>query len=170
MTVSVAGVYTFTWTETNGICTDNDAVDITFDAVPVITAGADASDCDLSYTLSGSTTIGTGVWTSVPAAGVTFSNINDPLATVTVPATGTYTLTWTVTNGACVVADNVVLNFLQSPTADAGSDASVCGLNYTLAAVPSVGSGAWTYTGPGIATFNSTIIANANVTVSDSGH
>ncbi|HJW30592.1 MAG TPA: hypothetical protein VJ508_15270, partial [Saprospiraceae bacterium] len=67
------------------------------------------------------------------------------------------------TNGAVLV---VYLN----PTANAGMDDATCGLTYTLAAIPPLGSGTWTTAGPGTAFFSpGPNVPNAQVTVSAYG-
>lgn len=55
--------------------------------------------------------------------------------------------------------------FVGLPTADAGPDDQVCGLTYTLQAVPSVGTGTWTGTG----TFSNANDPNSTVTVASAG-
>src|SRR5687767_16007605 len=66
--------------------------------------------------------------------------------------------------------DAASVNFYQQPVANAGSDGNECDLNYTLSAVPSVGTGTWTSSGPGTATFTPDAnTATATVTVSAYG-
>lgn len=51
------------------------------------------------------------------------------------------------------------------PTPQAGADDGVCGLIYTLSAIPSIGVGQWTATGPGNAVFSNPASPGSNVTV-----
>jgi hypothetical protein len=51
------------------------------------------------------------------------------------------------------------VNFYQQPVAYAGTGGNNCGLEFSLRATPSIGTGTWTLVnGPGTATF----IPNAN--------
>ena len=108
-------------------------------------AGADQYICGpLVATLAGNTpTVGTGTWTKQagPAGVVTFSAANSASSTATVPAYGTYTFRWTITNGpqpvpGCSTYDDVEVTYYQQPTANAGSDAEINAKTYTLAALP----------------------------------
>ena len=74
----------------------------------------------------------------------------------------------------CVTADNVCgpsqqtclpVTIVEFPTVDAGADDAVCDLTYLLSALPGLGTGSWTYTGPGTATFGDENAANTTVTV-----
>ena len=158
------GVSVFRWTILNGPCGggDNfDEVSITiFDdnALPA-EAGPDQEVCtdpinDLIINLSGSALITpqTGTWTLVQGGG-TFSDINDPNATVTNPPVGMNIYEWTVVNGPCTggqgsdqVTITVYPDFQES--ADAGPDQDVCSnvasatLDANTAIFPSVGT--WT--------------------------
>ena len=59
----------------------------------------------LQYVLSATPSVGTGTWS---AAGVTFTNANDPASTMMVTAPGTYELVWTEDNGnGCIDSDTV---------------------------------------------------------------
>ncbi len=82
-------------------------------------AGNDFSTCGLTATLSA--TLNTGdynTYWSCNTPGVTFSPISSPNATVTVPTSGTYTFTWTITNNYGVTcSDNVSVQFTQNPVA-----------------------------------------------------
>ncbi|MBK6826976.1 MAG: HYR domain-containing protein [Chitinophagaceae bacterium] len=75
-------------------------------------------------------------------------------------------------NNGCTGLDsaNVVVNQLPT-TADAGLDAAVCALNYTLAGnTPTVGTGTWTQVaGPGTASFTDANLATSGVSVSANG-
>jgi hypothetical protein len=71
-------------------------------------------------------------------------------------------------SGVSIAAgDYITVGIGAMPDADAGSDGSTCGsLSYTLAAVPSVGTGVWTSSGPGTASWSSINSPTATVTVS----
>ncbi len=167
ITVSAPGDYTLFWVDQNAWCTDSAAVNITFVNPPTADAGTDEAVCGLEYSLQASAVAGTGFWH--PVAGLSFSDENDPIATVTAADFGSYALTWEVTSGAiCADTDVVEINFVEAPVANAGADAEVCGLEFTLAAIPSGGSGNWS--GPATAVFSDLTDPNATVTVADFGN
>lgn len=132
------GSVTLTLTSSgNGNCSPvTDQITIVYTAAPTANAGADQTKCanNASTTLSGSITIATGgQW----SGGLgTFSPSNNVLnATYTPTATeianGSVTLTLTTTgNGTCNVAtDQMTIFFTAAPTANAGSDITVCANN-----------------------------------------
>jgi gliding motility-associated-like protein len=81
-----------------------------FVAIPIADAGQDNTECSLTYTLAANPSYGTGTWTGT--GGAVFGTPNSPTSTVTVPAAGSYTLTWTEDNGGgCVDSDDVVVQF-----------------------------------------------------------
>ena len=172
VTVDVYGVYTFIWTEVNGVCTDSDTVLVEFFEQPVADAGADADTCGLVYILNANPSAGTGTWTYFgPGTAIFVPDENDSNATVTVTAYGEYNFIWTEVNGVCVAdSDTVFVEFFEQPVADAGADADACGLVYILNANPSAGTGTWTYFGPGTTTFApNENDSNATVTVTNYG-
>ena len=171
VTVTAAGTYTFQWFENNGTnCTNFDQVDITFTQQPVANAGPDGQTCSLSFTMAAAISVGTGTWTQVSGPGTsTFVTPTSATSVVNVSVQGSYTYSWTENNNGCTNSDNVTINYAVQPVANAGADNSVCLLTYQLQAVPSVGVGTWTYTGPGIATFVNANVANTNVTVTLGG-
>ncbi len=162
VTVPGYGVYTLYWTVTSQCGSYTDEVLVNFSSPVIANAGNDMEVCGLSYTLSGSGANGT--WSG---PGV-FANPNNATTTVTAPAYGTYTYTWSVPGGACGdSSDSVEVIFGEQPTfVDAGPDNSVCGLSYDMnAVVPAIGEGTWV--GPGL--FSDSHLANATVTVPTPG-
>ncbi|MCF6406029.1 hypothetical protein L3C95_24230, partial [Chitinophaga filiformis] len=153
ITLTAGTTVTLRWTITNGTCTSTDDVILTNSALPTTpAAGADQTKCNTpSFTLAANApTVGTGAWSVVSStpAGFTFpaASVSNPTATITVPAGTTVTLRWTITNGTCVLTDDVVLrNDAPPTTAAAGTDQSQCNTPaFTLAAnAPTVGTGAW---------------------------
>jgi len=124
---------TLTSTGTTTCAPVSDQVTIVFTASPIVDAGADLSVCanntatqlngDVSNASGGTWTGGNGTWS--PS-----SNVLSPVYTPTAAevAAGTMNLYLTSTgNGNCfAVKDTVALVFTPAPTADAGSDFSVC--------------------------------------------
>ena len=115
---SVTTVYTVTGTITATGCTDTEEVDVTVFPLPPTNAGPDISIC-LSpnpFLLSGFSPLG-GTWSGTGIVGNTF----------TPPATGTYELSYSVTNVyGCTLADNIQAFVEESFSADAGSDVTIC--------------------------------------------
>jgi gliding motility-associated-like protein len=175
-TASTFGTYVLQWTINNGTCSTSSTVNITFDEMPVQpNAGTDASNCGLTYTsLNGSTpTIGTGSWSMSSGPGtLTFSNGSNNNSDVTASTYGTYTITWTISNGACSISDAVDITFDEMPnTANAGNDDAICGLTLTLNAnAANIGTGTWTQSsGSGTLSFNNTNSNTTSVTASAYG-
>ncbi|MHB9005268.1 MAG: hypothetical protein ACYC6C_14685, partial [Coriobacteriia bacterium] len=131
-------------------------------------AGPDDSICGLNYTLNGSSS-GPGNW-SVSGSGIaTVTDNTDTISSVNVTNFGTYTFVWTIGTGSGACHDTVLITFNEIPTASAGPSQPLCQLNTTLAAIPSVGVGTWTVTGPGTITFGDIHLATTTVTASVEG-
>jgi len=108
---------TYVLTVSNGLCSDNDTVQVT---VNIANAGTDVSIC-----AGGNTTLNAVGGTSyswLPTAGLSNANIPNPVASPT--TTTTYTATVTSTCGTTI--DSVVVTVLPLPTAYAGVDTAIC--------------------------------------------
>ncbi len=150
-------VYTLVWEEVNINCTGNtDTVNITlYDDPTTANAGNDQIVCGNSTTLAANAANGfqeTGTWTIVSGDGNGyFGNVPGTTSTdnPTDIFTGTqgesYTLRYTISNGVCSpTSDDVIIQFNQAPTAQAGDDQEICGTSTTLEAVLSTGiGGSW---------------------------
>lgn len=170
VTVTNYGTYVFTWTEVNGSCTSVDQVTVNFYEQPLADAGLGGDECDLDFDFSADASVGSGLWTLLNGPGTpTFADDTDPTTNVSVDTYGTYNFTWTETNGTCTDFENVVVNFYEQPVANAGVGGNECDLDFSLTGVASAGTGLWTYTGPGTATFNSDISAATDVSVDTYG-
>ena len=132
------GTVTLTLTTTgNGTCNQvTDQMTITITPAPTVDAGTGEELCSNNPTisLSGSVTTATGgTWSG--GSGTFNPNANDLNATYTPSQgeinAGTLTLTLTSTgNGTCTaVSDDVTYTFGPSPTADAGTDQTLCANN-----------------------------------------
>lgn len=175
--VSACGTYVFKYEVTNGPCSADDEVEVKFYDVPTnVDAGTDDEVCGLVYPLTPATpsasclnggSLGTQ-WSKFSGPGLATFTGN----TVEVSVCGTYVFRYTVTNGDCSDYDDVTIEFFDTPVADAGENASVCGLNATLdpgytvpcTNVLDVTTGWSLFSGPGTASFNGN-----NVTVSECG-
>ena len=142
----------------NGSCT----VDMTGSAmvsistITVADAGTDASVCADSYTLAANdantvTANETGTWTVTSGTGV-FSNVNDPLATVSGLTPGNNIFKWTIidNNGVCSFTEaSVTVTYRIVTPAAVGANQTVCEDQTILSANSPVAgeTGTWTVTG-----------------------
>jgi len=166
LNLSVPGLYILEWVFESASCrTLSDIVRIEMNAAPSIAnAGPDEiAACQTTYkTAAVPPTVGIGKWSFVlpgddPSGGaVVIDSPNSPTTTLSnITVLGTYTLTWTVTNGPFInpsscqpSVDTVLITFNDIPPskADAGPDQELCNVNSaTMAAVPvTSGIGTWT--------------------------
>ena len=141
ITASVTGVYTLTWTISNGVCTPSSGVvNITFVSIPTIAnAGTDQQICiaDATTAMTGNTaTSGTGTWTqSSGPSTATILSPNAPNTTINaLNVAGTYTFRWTISNLPCTDSYdevNVVVNPNPAPFTIGGAG-TVCQPGSTL--------------------------------------
>lgn len=126
--------------ESNGICTKYDTVNITIVNAPVANAGADRVLCKGTSTLIGSTAVPgiTYSWTSNPA-GFTSSLANP---SVTPSSSTRYFLR--ASNSGCTSYDTVEI--IVPPTANAGSDKSICVSNNTTIGSAAVAGSTYSWT------------------------
>lgn len=158
---TAAGSVTLTLTSTgNGLCNSvSDQLTISITPAPTVDAGGDQTICaDLTaHSLNGSITTATGAyWQSLDANGVFITDSTQLNAQYFHNiSTGTVQLILTTTgNGLCkAVTDTTTLVITETPTIDAGSNATSC--NDGSTAVPltatavNAGSGLWTTSGNG---------------------
>jgi hypothetical protein len=138
-----AGIYTITYSYTNGSgCSSTATKQVTVNALPTVTAGADASVCQNSpsLVLSGANPAG-GIWSGTNVAGNVFNTLS--------AAVGGYvaTYTFTDTNG-CTNTNfkNITVNAVSSVSA--GADFAVCqGSSSTTLTGASPSGGVWSGTG-----------------------
>ncbi|MCZ4410700.1 hypothetical protein O3Q51_17925, partial [Cryomorphaceae bacterium 1068] len=151
-----AGSVVLTLTTTgNGTCfAEEDSLEITFGPAPTADAGLDQTLCgnNAEAQLLGAVTIaGGGEWTGGTG---TYAPSDQSLSPIYTPSpteilNGSVTLTLNTTdNGGCLsVTDDVTLTFTPAPTADAGSDQSLCRNNADISlngAVTVATGGTWT--------------------------
>ncbi|WP_035846386.1 beta strand repeat-containing protein, partial [Crocinitomix catalasitica] len=148
-----AGVNTFRWTVSNGVCTDSfDEVTITMDEAPsTADAGADQEICDApgTATLAGNDpAVGTGTWTLVSGTG-TITDVSAFNSGVTALGIGDNVFRWTISNGVCADSfDEITITVNEAPTtANAGIDQTLCSDPGTATLAgndPAIGTGVWT--------------------------
>ncbi len=153
-TGTVGQTYILRWTISNGLCAiSTDDVQVVLEATPSIAdAGlASITQCNTStFTMNATAPlVGSGTWT-VFAGTATIINSTLETTTITGIAAGTSaTLRWTVGNGLCATTfDDIVLtNSSPAPTANAGSDQTLCNTSsFTMSGnAPAPGTGTWTY-------------------------
>lgn len=119
-TPSVTTTYTVTVVNGNfASCTRIDSVTITVTPSPIAVASNDTTIC--AGTSANLVSSGGTIYSWSPTTNLSNANISNPVATP--PTTTTYVVT--VTNGNCTDNETVVVN-VQSATATAGPDATVC--------------------------------------------
>jgi len=142
----------FVWTETHSssgvVCQNTASVQMTFAKIPNAFVGDDNYDevCGNTYTFDADTT-GTGwanmYWVGKEGINYTFDDASLPDASVTINPLSSYgdsayvqvPFQWVATSGGgCMDIDTMWVTFYKQPTANAGLDDSVCGLQYQLEA------------------------------------
>ena len=157
LTVSQPGNYEFLWTESDGTCSQDSVIVVTFLDMPDSDAGTGGDICGADFQLSALPSIGTGIWTHTggPGTAVFAPSADAPNAIVSVDMPGRYQFTWTETSGMCVDQDSIEVNFTETLVVDAGPDLTVCGLQHGLNVLPQDVPGVWTTSyGPGNASFS----------------
>lgn len=118
-TPAATTTYTVTVTDSNG-CSETDNVTVTV-SIPAADAGSDVDICLGSSTILSASGGNTYAWS--PGTGLSSATVSNPTAS---PATTTIYVV-TVTNAAgCTASDAVTVTVNPLPTADAGTDATIC--------------------------------------------
>jgi len=141
--------------------TFNDGMLLTIVALPTANAGSNVTICSGNSTVL-TATGGTGYSWS-PSTGLSSTSVANPTAS---PAsTSTYNVT--VTNaGGCTASDAVLITVNQTPTANAGTDASIAnGTSTTLSGSASGGSGSYSYSWSPAASLVNANVQNPTTTV-----
>ena len=172
-TASAYGTYVYRWTELNGVCSDFAEVTVNYYAQPVanITSGS-GNVCGLLQNVTAVLSTGTGgTWSQVSGPGtISFGSTTGLSTTATADAYGSYVVRWTEDNNVCSDADEITINYYQTPVADAGVGGDECDLTFLFGAIPSVGTGTWSQqSGPGTTIFNNANSPNATATASAYG-
>jgi gliding motility-associated-like protein len=145
--LNTAGTYNFVWTVTNGPCVTRDTVSIVVSAQVVAAAGADQRFCTTSTaTVTGNNpSPGTGAWTTTGSA--TIATPNASTSAISNLAYGQNTFVYTITVGACVSRDTIVIIRDSLVTANAGPDQNICESQTSITMAgnnPAPGTGLWT--------------------------
>jgi len=157
------GPIDYIWMESNTAvtdstfpCTSKDTVTITYWRVPtanILTDEADSTTCGLEFDRLRAEEPGSGItgyWFNLNPATHYDPNEFDNFVTATVPSYGYHDFYWIEETGPEYApgfcndtAGPLTIHFIQIPDANAGIDTLFCGLNGTLNAIPSVGTGVW---------------------------
>ncbi|MCF6364640.1 MAG: Ig-like domain-containing protein [Bacteroidales bacterium] len=141
------GINIFTWTITDGPCSNSDEVIINNDEITDVNAGVDQNVCDTYATLAALAPQSgeSGYWTVAGGTAV-FNNSDSYTTDVTGLVQGDNRLVWTLTNGICNASDTVVVTNNSPTVALVSPDAEICSNIYTLVGnIPGGGeSGIWT--------------------------
>ena len=167
----VTGSYTFRYdvpsTGSCGATFATKTINI-YEPVSPTNAGNDINIClgTTSTTLAAtSPSVGTGVWSKVSGPNSpTFGSSSSATSSLSNLVPGIYDLKWTVTNGTCPSASDIVQINVES-AASAGSSQALCAANTTILTgnAPVLGSGTWSYvSGPSGST-----IASPNSPITD---
>jgi PKD repeat protein len=119
-TPAAAATYTVTVTDANG-CTATSSVNVAVNALPSVSAGADASVCSGSFITLNATGALNYTWDA--SSSLSCTNCTSPDATPVIPTT--YTVVGTDANG-CSNSSTVTISVNSLPVAYAGSDDSIC--------------------------------------------
>jgi gliding motility-associated-like protein len=124
VSVDLPGMYLFTWTESNGTCSDQDSIDVNFLDNLVVDAGPDIHVCGMEHDMNVLPQDIPGTWITVNGTGFASFIPSDtvPVARVTVDAYGEYLFKWEARQGFCSGEDSVLVSFHREPFANAGPD------------------------------------------------
>lgn len=127
----------YTVTETSLGCSGSSSQTVTVNPLPFANAGTDVSVCAGDNTTLNGTGNGTFSWS--PSTGLSCTTCPNPVATPTAPVT--YTLS--VTNNCGTATDEISITYPGLPSANAGTDKTICiGASTTLTGTGS-GTIAW---------------------------
>jgi hypothetical protein len=121
LTVSTSGTYNVTVTDAVTSCTGTDAIDVTINALPVVSLGTDITQCGGTVTLDAGNTGATYLWSDASTS-----------QTLTVSTSGTYSVTVTDAGTSCTGTDAIDVTINPLPVVALGTDIVQCGGTVTL--------------------------------------
>jgi len=135
--LSVSGSYWVVYT-TSGICPNADSVQVTISSAVDPNWSSPANMCSNESAIDLNTLITGTAGGNFTGTGVS-SNSFDPSAS----GAGTFSITYTVTNGACQETLSQPIEVLQAPVITINNDFSVCGLSATINATTNLPSSSY---------------------------
>lgn len=120
-TVSASGTYSVMVINPSTGCMSSDSISVTINALPVVTLGADSTQCAGTILLDAMNAGSAYMWSDSATTTQTF----------TATATGTYAVTVTNTDG-CSASDSVNITINPLPVVNLGTDTAQCGGSVTL--------------------------------------
>jgi len=130
VTPNASTTYTVTGTDLNG-CVNTATVTVNVNALPTVSLGSDVSQCEGTVTLDAQNSGAMFMW-----------NDSTTAQTLTVAASGTYSVMVTDTNG-CMNSDSINVTINSNPTVALGADSTQCGGTVTLDAQNQGSSFVW---------------------------
>ena len=158
---TIYGMYTYRWTISNGSCPTSTAdVSVIYYVQPVVIDAPNQSLCNTSSFLmtQGVPPVGAGAW-SLLSGTATIETPGSPSTLITgVPAGTSAVLRWTVTNGTCIVFDDVTIQNDLLPDVSNEPDQVLCNSSsFTMTqTTPAIGTGIWS-------------LVSGNATITDPG-
>ncbi|MBK8501990.1 MAG: M36 family metallopeptidase [Saprospiraceae bacterium] len=161
LSASTPGAYAVTYT-TNGPCPNSQNQAVTVDQlIPLVDAGADQQICSTSTVLAANNpTVGTGLWSIVSGTGGVIANPSNYNSGFSGLEGTSYTLSWTITNGACSPSDqvNIILQDLVLDVPEISGPLTICpnlnSIPYSVSPQPGVTDYQWSYSGTGVVISN----------------
>jgi gliding motility-associated-like protein len=127
------GSMPITYTVILGECTSH-LTQAVFVQTPITAnAGPDITVCGTNATMNALTASGSGSW-SASAGGLSIEPSNSPTAAVVASSYGTYSLAWTVIDGACSARDTALAIFIEAIEGlwvNAGPDQHIAVIDHT---------------------------------------
>lgn len=143
-TAGSTGSYTVQVTNSGGCPATSAATAVVADAPPTTASAGPAQSVPGTTTTlaSNAPSVGTGTWSIISGSGGVVAAPASPTSAFSGTAGTSYTLRWTIANGTCSSASDVVINFVQRPTTLSVSPATATyGTTATLSATLTLTSG-----------------------------
>jgi hypothetical protein len=121
LTVTTSGTYSVTVTDLATTCSATDAIVVTINTIPTVALGTDITQCGGSATLDAGNAGLDHLWSDASTG-----------QTLTVTASGTYSVTVTDLATSCSATDAIVVTINTIPTVALGTDITQCGGSVTL--------------------------------------
>ncbi len=144
------GIHTYTWTISNGTCSNIDQVVYRVSRIVTRSAGNDQTICGTTATMTAEApTSGVGTWWQQSGPNkATFASEISNTSLVSGLQNGTYVFRWSIKDGSCdSIYDDMTLYVNAAPTTpNAGEDQTLCNATTTTLTANeiTIGEGTWT--------------------------